>query len=62
MRNTQYALPNESIVDIVFQYNSINYNLHINTNVGLITLQTLNKHKPDELLFAKVIHNSKDVN
>ena len=37
----QYVLPPESVVDIAFKRASVDYNLHINTYTGLISLYTI---------------------
>lgn len=56
MKSTQYALPPESIVDIAFQYNKVNYNLHINTTNGIISLEHANsKEKKENPIFIKLI-------
>ena len=56
MNSTQYALPPESIVDIAFQYNKVNYNLHINTTNGIISLEHANnKEKKENPIFIKLI-------
>ena len=38
MKTQQYVLPPESVIDIAFQHAKVNYNLHINTNSGVIYL------------------------
>jgi hypothetical protein len=48
MKNQQYILPPESIVDIAFQYNKVNYNLHINTNSGIISLKHAKEHDEEK--------------
>lgn len=47
MKNQQYALPPDTVMDIAFQYNKENLNLHINTINGIIELYKLEeKEKP----------------
>ena len=56
MKNSQYVLPPESIVDIAFQYNKVNYNLHINTVSGIISLEHAQNHdKKENPIFIKTI-------
>ena len=56
MNNAQYVLQPNSIVDIAFQYNKVNYNLHVNTSCGIITLEHAQKHDTEENpLFIKNI-------
>ena len=59
MNTTQYALPPESIVDIAFKHASTDYNLHINTHTGLISLQTIeeetNKDHLNNPIFIKLL-------
>ena len=47
MQAQQYALPPESVVDVAFQYAGENYNLRVNTNVGMLILSKLSKKETD---------------
>ena len=54
----QYALPPDSTVDIAFKHASVDYNLHINTHTGLISLNTLEETNKDHLtnsIFIKLL-------
>lgn len=54
MKPTQYVLPANSIVDIAFQTDKENYNLHINTIGGIISLEHVRENKSHNL-FHKII-------
>lgn len=41
----QYALPPDTILDIAFKYNEQDYNLHINTRGGIISLYEIKDNK-----------------
>lgn len=55
----QYALPPDSTVDIAFKHANTDYNLHINTHTGLISLQTIeeetNKDHLTNPIFIKLL-------
>ena len=57
MDSQQFALQPNTIVDIAFQKNNINYNIHINTITGLIILKELNKKEP---LLIHLIENKEE--
>ena len=42
MKPTQHLIQPDSIVDLAFQFNKENYNLHIDTHEGLISLYKYN--------------------
>ena len=54
MQPTQYALPPESIVDIAFKYNGTDYNIHVNTYSGIITVQNITKETTEDI-FTKIL-------
>ena len=60
MKPTQYALPPESIVDLAFQFNKVNYNLHVDTHDGLISLELADSSDKSsthqENLFTKLLN------
>ena len=61
MKPTQYALPPESIVDLAFQFNKVNYNLHVDTHDGLIKLELAETNHKDNNqqnnnLFTKLLN------
>lgn len=41
----QYALSPDTILDIAFKYNEQDYNLHINTRGGIISLYEIKDNK-----------------
>lgn len=53
METKQYAIPPNTVIDLAFQYNKENLNLHINTITGLIVLHKVeDKENP---VFIKII-------
>ena len=58
MQPQQYALPPQSILDIAFKYNEQDYNLHINTSSGIISLYEIKDNKADTTpLFIQMLYN-----
>ena len=55
MKPIQYALPSESIVDLAFQYDKVNYNLHVNTETGIIKLEHIETDNTREEVFTQLI-------
>ena len=53
MKNQQYALPPDTVVDIAFQYQQENLNLHINTISGIIKLYKIGEE--DKPLFIEIL-------
>ena len=56
MQPKQYALPPQSILDIAFKYNEQDYNLHINTSGGIISLYEIKNNKQNTIpIFIKTL-------
>lgn len=55
MNSKQYVLPPESVVDIAFQCNGKNYNMHVNTVSGLYMLEELSEKGKKETLKVEEI-------